>query len=130
MSQQRRDRPIWLTVAIWVLTALVLAGVGMAGVGKLVDPDPWVTRFQERWGYPGWFALVVGTLEAGGSLALLVPRIASAGGFLVLAVMLGAVGTHLTHAELGSVPPPLTLAILALTVALLRRQEAVGLLGP
>lgn len=120
------ERSPWLRGTIWVLTTLLLVGLGMAGVGKLLDVGAWTVRFEERWGLPGWLAVVVGIREVAGSLALLVPRIAAYGAALLAVVMVGAVGTHLANGETGAWYAPAALGAIAITVALLRRKDAAG----
>jgi uncharacterized membrane protein YphA (DoxX/SURF4 family) len=55
-------------------------------------------------GYPPWFRLI-GVLEVGGGVALLIPAVAPPGTGVLLTIMMGAVSTALRVGE--SVAPPL-----------------------
>lgn len=85
-------RPLWGTLALRVVLAAVFI---QAGLGKFVDHDAYVERF-ERWGFgaaAGEMALVVGALEVVCGLLLLlgvVPRLAA---LALAANMVGALVT-------------------------------------
>ena len=64
------------------------------------DPDGFWTAPFERWGYPVWLRLLVGVLEVGGGLLLLVPRTARYGAALLVPVMLGALYTRVGDGRL------------------------------
>jgi len=99
----------------WVLQILLAALFAVQGVLKLMGSPNWVARFS-HWGYPAHFYLAVGAAELVGAIFLLIPRLANAGALLLIAVMIGATGTHLLHHE----PQVLTtLVLLALLVTLL-----------
>ena len=49
----------------------------------------------EKIGFGQWFRYVTGSLEVTGAVLLLLPRTAALGGWLLAAVMIGAIGTHL-----------------------------------
>jgi uncharacterized membrane protein YphA (DoxX/SURF4 family) len=59
------------------------------------DPNGFWTAAFERWGYPVWLRWVVGVIEVGGGLALLIPWIASFGAIGVAVIMMGAWVTRL-----------------------------------
>lgn len=89
--------------AIAVLQGLL--GIVMVGSGgsKLVGVDFQVEEF-ERYGFPGWFRLVTGSVEVFGGLGLLVglfalPILAVLGGLLITATMAGGVLTHLLRTD-------------------------------
>jgi putative oxidoreductase len=85
-------RPSWAPVVLRVLLAVVFIPIGL---GKFVNHDAYVERF-DRWGFgfaPGAVAVLVGTLEVVGGLALLlgvVPRLFAS---LLAANMVGALVT-------------------------------------
>jgi uncharacterized membrane protein YphA (DoxX/SURF4 family) len=61
------------------------------------DPDGfWGPAFM-RWGYPVWFLFLIGGLEFGGGIAILIPRLAGYGALVLAIVMLGALVTRLIH---------------------------------
>jgi len=83
--------------AVTVLLALVFAlsgGAKLAGLGFEIEAFA-------RWGYPLWFMYAVGVAEAAGAAALLVSRLSAAAAGALAAMMIGALGTHVIHAEWG-----------------------------
>ncbi len=50
---------------------LLAAAYGMAGLGKLTGA---ATEMFAGWGYPAWFATLIGILELAGALGLLIPK--------------------------------------------------------
>ncbi len=80
--------------------ALVLAGVfTMFGTGKFVNPVVWADKFS-AWGLPGWFVPVSGALELAGAVGLLIPVLRGLAGIGLALFMVGAVATHVIHAEI------------------------------
>ncbi len=109
-------------VAVWVLIVAEMLGMGLAGAAKFLAPDVWTALF-EGWGYPARFAFVIGGTEAIAALLLLVPRMASYAALLLIVVMLGALGTVLTHpGNLGPVTPVIHIVVLA-TIAAARWKD-------
>ena len=62
------------TAAVWTATVLLAALFTLAGVMKLVDADA-AKQFAD-FGFPYWFCILIGIIEVGGAVALLVPRTA------------------------------------------------------
>ena len=50
-----------------------------------------------RWGYPDWFRVATGVLQAAGALALIVSPASFLGALLLVLVLLGAITTHVVH---------------------------------
>lgn len=107
-------------VALWIITLFLALVCLRSGWLKVTGNVFWVRDFH-RWGYPGWFRIVVGIAELTATALLLVPRFASYGASLFAAVMLGAIGTHYTHNETGRLPFNLLLLALSLVIAFTRR---------
>lgn len=83
--------------------SLILAGVFlMFGAGKFLDPVKWTEKFV-AWGLPEWFVSVSGFLEVAGAIGLLIPVIRGLAGLGLAGFMIGAVGTHVVHAEIGMI---------------------------
>jgi uncharacterized membrane protein YphA (DoxX/SURF4 family) len=57
---------------------------------------PYSERFAE-WGYPPWFAIVVGVWEVAAGLLLLFPRRRFLGATIIVFVLTGAVTTHIVN---------------------------------
>jgi uncharacterized membrane protein YphA (DoxX/SURF4 family) len=107
------------TILVWTATVLLAALFALAGVMKLVSPDA-AKGFADL-GYPYWFCILIGVIEVGGALALLVPRTAFYAAVALGVVMVGAVITLLVNGNaVGAVFPFLFLVVLA-AVAYARR---------
>jgi putative oxidoreductase len=83
--------------AVTYILALIFA---LSGGAKLAGLEFEVQAFG-RWGYPLWFMFAVGAAEFAGALALLVRRLSALAALALAALMLGALGTHVIHAEWG-----------------------------
>lgn len=83
--------------------ALVLAVIFvMFGAGKFMDPAKWIEKFTV-WGIPEWFVPVSGALELAGAVGLLIPVLRGLAGIGLALFMIGAVATHVVHAEIGMI---------------------------
>ncbi|MEW9623387.1 DoxX family protein [Rhodanobacter geophilus] len=80
-----------------------------------------------KWGYPGWFHLVTGSLEL--TAAILIIRAPSRllGSALGCAVMLAAIATVIIHGQYGHAVPPLVVATFSLVVGWISWRKRVAL---
>lgn len=117
---------MWKLVLLWILTAFLTAIFLTAGGTKLAGLPAQADNFA-RWGYPGWFMYVVGVMEAGGAIALLIPRAAGFAAILLCGTMVGAALTHLAHGETTAAPVPLVLLALVALVGYARRAPVLAL---
>lgn len=109
------------TIVLWVVTVAAGAGMILAGATKFIAADMWTGMFTE-WGYPSWFAFVIGGLEVVGALAFLVPRFATYGGALVATIMGGALFTLVSNqVDMPLLVPTVNLIVFG-AVAFLRRD--------
>jgi putative oxidoreductase len=121
MTLSDRTRHRLRLAAIWIPTALLLLIFLPQGWAKFSATSGWAAAFR-HWGYPAWFRILVGIAELGGCAMLLWGRTAVFGALLLIAVMLGAWGTHLAFdhgRNMTSEIVPLTLA----TIVLLGRRR-------
>lgn len=96
-----------------LLITLEFLGMGLAGVAKF-QGDTWQMMFT-NWGYPVWFSFVIGGLEVAGAILVLVPRLTSYAALMLIAIMLGALGTELfILRQVGPVMPVVHLVILSI----------------
>jgi len=110
-------------VALWVISlflALVCLRSGLMKMPGVPGEQFWVRDFQ-RWGYPGWFRMVVGAAELISFALLLVPRLAGYGATIFAVVMLGAIFTHATHNESSRLP--FNFLLLALSVIIVFTRQ-------
>lgn len=102
---------------LWLVTAVAALTFAKAGYGKFTDAAGWQYWFQ-RWGFAPWFATVIGVVELGGAVLLLVPIAAPYAAGLLMAVMLGALHTVTTkETDLSQVDPIINLVLLAVVLA-------------
>jgi uncharacterized membrane protein YphA (DoxX/SURF4 family) len=117
-------RRIALDVVLWVF-ALFLAWVfARQGIAKFSDDSGWAQAFR-AWHFPVWFRLCVGVAETVAALLLLTRRTAFAGAAIIVAVMLGAMGTHIWWGQPGQVRSEVLPLFLATVVAIGRRTSFI-----
>jgi uncharacterized membrane protein YphA (DoxX/SURF4 family) len=109
-------------VGVWVLSGILAFMFLFAGGFKLSGAQTAIDNFA-KWGYPDWFRIVTGLIEVTAAVLVLLPRTSFYGAALIVATMVGAVLTHVTHAETGNIPLPLLLFVLAAILAYLRWPE-------
>jgi len=98
------------TIVGWVLAILLALGFLAAATGKLTGA---ATRMFAHWGYPAWFATLIGVLELAGGIGLLIPRTTRYAVLGLTVIMVGATYTHLANNEgLQVLRPIIFLAIL------------------
>ena len=104
-------------IAVWagaIFLAVAFVAVGASKLGG-ASAMRWSERFA-GWGYPANAHYFVGVLEILGGIGMLIPRSRPAASLTLAALMLGALSTHLLHAEFPRVIPPLVLGGLALLI--------------
>ena len=103
------------SIAVWVLQILLAAMFVFQGVSKLLSSPGWVSRFK-AWGYPDSFYLVIGVIEVGSAVLLLIPKLAGFGSLILIIVMVGATFTHLIHGEPQVITTLILMALLGVVV--------------
>jgi len=68
----------------------------LSAAGKLTSV---ATRLFIHWGYPAWFARVIGVLELAGAAGLLISKTARYAILGLTVIMIGAAYTHLSNHE-------------------------------
>jgi len=82
------------TILLW--TGTVIGGtIAPSGLGKFVGHF-WQPLFAS-WGYPSWFAGVVGATEIIAGICLFIPRLAAYAAIVLAVIMAGAFVTLYTH---------------------------------
>lgn len=115
-------RQLALDVMLWVF-ALFLAWVFIRqGTAKFSDASGWARAFRV-WHFPAWFRVLIGVIETSAALLLLTRRTALAGAVMIIAVMVGAMGTHLYWGRPGQVTSEVLPLSVATAVALGRRRS-------
>ena len=92
------------TIKIWwirirrilaFLVGVYLARMFVRNGWDKFDPDGFWAEPFANWGYPVWLRLLVGFIEAGGGILILIPWTATYSGIAVAAVMAGAFYTRM-----------------------------------
>ena len=98
MNVKRSTTVMMKWKCIGVMTLSILLGLAFLASGgmKLAGMD---AEGFARFGYPGWFLYVVGLMEVGGGLLVLVPVTRRYGAAVIGCVMVGALVTHLKMDE-------------------------------
>ena len=91
-------------IVSWVLAVVLAAFFALAAIGKLTGS---ATEMFAGWGYPAWFALLIGVAEAAGAIGLLVPKTTRWAIYGLSLVMLGAIFTHVTNGEAAQLARPI-----------------------
>ena len=96
--------------AVWACAMFLAAVFLYVGIKKLEGSSAmrWAEMFA-HWGYPSGTHYVIGVLEMLGGIGVLIPRWRRAAAATLVAIMIGAVGTHALHAEFPRLIPPLVL---------------------
>ncbi len=89
---------------MWLLSILLALAYLSAGGWKLTGGSG---EMFTAWGYPAWFAVLIGLLEISGAVGLLIPGLARLAAMGLAAIMLGAAYTHLANGEGMEVVRPL-----------------------
>jgi len=130
MSTRRPMIRVLITIARWLPAILLILIFAPQGWAKFSATSGWGVAFR-HWGYPDWFRITIGCLELIACLLLLSGRAAAIGALIIIAVMLGAMGTHVVFdhgRHMTSEVVPLTLALI--TLFLRRDQLRRGALAP
>ncbi|MFC5470479.1 DoxX family protein [Cohnella suwonensis] len=93
----------------------------MNGFFKVSGAEQAVTAFQ-GYGYSDGFRVLIGIIELAGGLALIFRKTFFYAAALLTAVLIGAVGTHITNDEMAMLPMPIALIVI-LVVAFIRRRS-------
>ncbi|HEY9841527.1 MAG: DoxX family protein [Candidatus Sericytochromatia bacterium] len=96
----------------------------ISGLIKFFGPAMLPQTFAD-WGYPSWFAYIVGLLEIGGGLLMLGQRSCFYGASVLALIMFGAFFTHVVHGESMQAVVPLAMMALLFMVARLYSEGVV-----
>jgi putative oxidoreductase len=98
------------TIIGWVLAVILVLAFLASAAGKLTGA---ATQMFARWGYPGWFATLIGVLECVGAVGLLIPGVTRYAILGLTVILLGATYTHLAnHEGIQVLRPVIFLAVL------------------
>lgn len=107
------------TIALWIVSTLLVALFLFAGVTKLVSPDKVKPMFVQ-FGYAPWFATFIGICEVCGAIGLLIRPLAALAAAGLSVIMVGAVYTVVTHQPYVQAIMPAVTFVLLIWVAYTR----------
>jgi uncharacterized membrane protein YphA (DoxX/SURF4 family) len=106
---------------LWVLTIVAFLFFFLAqGLGKLTGMEATVAAW-ENWGYPMWTMYLVGAVELVGAVLLLLRRTAFIAAVVLLAIMPGAIVTHILAEEWVLIAVPVITALVLGAIAWMQR---------
>jgi uncharacterized membrane protein YphA (DoxX/SURF4 family) len=113
-------------IAVWV-SRLLAAMFLFAGLRKLLGADVDIQHFA-AWRYPDWLRFVVGSIEVGSAVLLLIPRVTSLGAAGISVTLLWAGYTFLVRVpeESWRALPTLTLLVIVAVVGYARRPQRLS----
>ena len=112
-------------IAIWVLAVPLGALFVLAGAGKFGAE---ATANFQKFGYSDAFRVFIGIAEVAGGIGLLVPRLAAWAAWGLVAIMAGAVYTHIAVGI--NIAFPAVVGALLAGVGVLRHRDALLLSSP
>jgi putative oxidoreductase len=128
MSEQTSTGAKIGNVVVWILQILLAAQFVYSGY--LLFTDAFVAKFDDI-GFGQWFRYFTGVLEIGTALGLLVPRVCGHAALGLAGIMGGAALTELflvTNGGFKAATMPIIFMVLALVVAIYRREQILGVL--
>src|SRR5882672_9419460 len=114
-----------VNVLLWLLQIGAAGMFLMVGFLKL-SGNPQLVGLFEAIGLGQWFRYLTGSLEVGGAILLLIPRLSGLGALMLFGVMIGAIITHLFIVG-GSPLMAILLLVVTGVVAWGRRQRTLSL---
>ena len=112
-----------------VLRVLLSLGFLAAAVGKFIPKSGWEARFVV-WGYPTWFAPIVGAIEVLGVIGLWIPRTSQPSMLLLAGVMLEASYASLSHPPIVQAIRPAAFMVLLLGLSITQRRPLRSIAAP
>lgn len=112
--------PRWRSYAVYVVLAVLTVVFLLNGTMKIANVEMQVTSFT-HWGYPLWFMYVTGFIEIVCAVLLWPHRTRLFAAVGLGCVMLGAIATHILHAEWNMLPGVSVLLLLSGLVAWINR---------
>lgn len=112
------------TIATWAAIVLLAAACAAAGIAKLMGVEMVHQSFANM-GLPQWFGYFIGSCEVLGAVGLLVRQYSALAASGLAAIMLGAIGYHISFDPIAAAIPAVVLAILAVAVFTLRKPHSV-----
>ncbi|NER13014.1 DoxX family protein [Leptobacterium flavescens] len=113
----------FLTILKWTLIVLMALLFLSSAYPKILPNTAMINRF-EAWGYQKWFLQFIGIAELLGTVLLCIPRFSFYGALTLIAVMIGAVYTHLSTG-IGSPGFAIITMILLALIAFLWKKETL-----
>jgi putative oxidoreductase len=101
-------------IVVWIVSVLLAAVFATTGIAKLIGQEPIGLQAAAMNGFPQWIRTIVGIVEVGGAIALLVPPVAAVSASMLALLMVPATITQWVSGEPGLFIPVLLFALLLL----------------
>ena len=112
-----------LLSALKYLLLLVICG-GFLGIGMQEFVGvPWIVEQFEYWKFPIWTMYVVGFIQVVAAILTFYQPTRIWGCLILLANMLGAIGTHIYAQQYDRLSPPIVLALLILSLIFIEKVQ-------
>ncbi len=119
MGNRRR---VVLDVMLWIFALFLVWVFVRQGIANFSDTSGWARAFR-AWHFPVWFRVAVGLAETAAAVLLLTRRTAFIGAIIIMAIMLGAMATHVYWGRPDQVTSEILPLFLATVIALGRRRS-------
>jgi uncharacterized membrane protein YphA (DoxX/SURF4 family) len=110
-------------IVVWTVSVLLAAVFVTTGMAKLIGSEPIGLQAAAMNGFPQWIRTLVGIVEVGAGIALLVPAVAAVSASMLALLMVPATITQWVSGEPGLFVPVLLFALLLLVAW--RRNPAI-----
>jgi len=118
----------WADIALWLPTLFLVYVFANQGPSKFSDSSGWAKAFAV-WHFPIWFRILIGILETTAAVLLLTRRTAPIGAALIVLVMLGGMGTHISRGHPEQVTSEVVPLALSLVVLCGRWRHFAGMIS-
>ncbi|HEV3263006.1 MAG TPA: DoxX family protein, partial [Gemmataceae bacterium] len=85
-------RPAWARIVLWIVSVTLGLVFAARGSSKLLHSAP--PEHFANVAFPPWFLVLLGILEIGGGLLLVVPRTGTYGAGVLASIIAGVICTH------------------------------------
>ncbi|MGQ0712170.1 MAG: DoxX family protein [Gemmatimonadaceae bacterium] len=120
MERARGSSPIVATILSVLLAAVFVA----AAIPKLLGTDPLILEATAMREFPSWIRAVVGVVELGAAIGLLIPATSAVAALMLALMMLPATITQRMSGGIG-ILLPIALFVLLVVLAAMRRPDAL-----
>jgi uncharacterized membrane protein YphA (DoxX/SURF4 family) len=90
-------------IVLWTGIGILGIMFMFAGATKLIGLQIHLDNF-DRWGLPTWLMYSVGVVEILAAAGVVLEKFRALGTYIIIAIMIGAIGTHVLAGEIDKIP--------------------------